>query len=127
MAHNGRIFIPGSGEQKTNPVHGEDLAEICADAIDRTDREIQVGGPQILTYNEIARLAFETAGREPRITRIPNWVRVTILKLVRTFTNSRFYGPIEFFLTVTAIDMIAPEYGTHRLKDHFASLRNHDT
>jgi hypothetical protein len=76
-----------------------------------------------LTYNEIAKIAFEVAGKEPKITLIPDWVRTTILKLIRIFTNSKFYGPIEFFLTVTAIDMIAPEYGTHRLRDHFAMLR----
>jgi len=79
-----------------------------------------------LTYNEIAEIAFEVTGRKPRITHISNWVRTTILKLLRIFTNSKFYGPIEFFLTVTAIDMIAPEYGTHRLSDHFAQLRQLD-
>ncbi len=127
MAQNGRIYIFGSGEQKTNPIHGADLAVICTDAIDGSDQVINVGGPETLTYNEIARVAFEVAGNEPRITRIPNWVRTSILNLIRTFTSSKFYGPIEFFLTVTAIDMIAPEYGTHRLKDHFVKLRNRDT
>ena len=127
MAQNGRIYILGSGEQKTNPIHGEDLAAICTEAIDGNDREINVGGPETLTYNEIARIAFEVAGKESKITRIPNWARLTILKLIRTFTSSRFYGPIEFFLTVTAIDMIAPEYGTHRLRDHFVLLRKQDT
>ena len=126
MAQSGRIYIFGSGEQKTNPIHGEDLAAVCVDAIDGNDRVINVGGPETLTYNEIARIAFDVAGNESRITRIPDWVRTTVLKLVRTFTSSRFYGPIEFFLTVTAIDMIAPEYGTHRLEDHFVGLRNRD-
>ena len=127
MAQKGRIYIFGSGEQKTNPIHGEDLAEICADAIDSTDQVINVGGPETLTYNEIAGIAFEVAGKESKITRIPNWVRTTILKLLRAFTSIEFYGPIEFFLTVTAIDMIAPEYGTHRLKNHFVMLRERGT
>ena len=126
MAENGRIYIFGSGEQKTNPIHGEDLAVICTDAIVGNDRVINVGGPETLTYNEIAGIAFEVAGNKSKITRIPDWVRKTILNLVRTFTSSRFYGPVEFFLTVTAIDMIAPEHGTHRLKDHFVGLRNRD-
>jgi len=33
------------------------------------------------------------------------------------------YGPIEFFLTVMAIDMLAPEYGNHTLKEYFINLR----
>lgn len=123
MAQKGNIYLFGSGEQKTNPIHGEDLAAVCVDAIDGLDQVIRVGGPETLTYNEIAIIAFEAAGMKPKISRIPDWIRRTILKLIKVFTNSKFYGPIEFFLTVTAIDMIAPEYGTHRLKDHFAMLR----
>ena len=127
MAQKGNIYLFGSGEQKTNPIHGEDLAVVCLNAIDNLNQVIKVGGPDTLTYNEIAEIAFEVVGTEPKITRVPSWVRTTILKLVRTFTNSKFYGPIEFFLTVTAIDMIAPEHGTHRLKDYFAMLHQRDT
>ena len=122
MALKGNIYLFGSGEQKANPIHGEDLAVVCVDALDSSDKVIKVGGPDTVSYTQIAEMAFEVAGRKPKITRIPDWVRTSILKLVRTFTNSKFYGPIEFFLTVTAIDMIAPEYGTHRLRDHFEML-----
>ena len=127
MARKGGIYIFGDGEKNVNPIHGKDLAEVCIDAIDGLDHEIRVGGPETLSYNQIADIAFEVAGTEPKVTRIPNWVRTTILKLIRIFTSSKFYGPIEFFLTVTAIDMIAPEYGTHRLRDHFYMLRQCDT
>ena len=126
MAQKGNIYIFGSGDQKTNPIHGEDLAAVCVDAIEGIDREIRVGGPETMTYNEIAKIAFEVAGKEPKITRIPDWMRTAVLKLIRVFTNSKFYGPIEFFLTVTAIDMIAPEYGTHRLREHFVTLQRPD-
>ena len=126
MARKGSIFIFGSGEQKTNPIHGEDLAAVCLDAIKSADQTIKVGGPETLSYNDIAKIAFEVAGTEPKITRIPDWVRIALIRLIRIFTSSKFYGPVEFFLTVTAIDMIAPEYGTHRLRDHFFMLRQRD-
>jgi hypothetical protein len=32
---------------------------------------------------------------------------------------SKFYGPVEFFMTVMAIEMIAPKYGKHRLKEYY--------
>ena len=127
MAEKGRVYVFGSGNQKSNPIHGEDLAAICIDAIDGTDRVIRAGGPETLTFNEIASIAFEVAGNEPKITRIPDWTRVSLLKLVQTFTSSKFYGPIEFFLTVASIDMVAPEYGSHRLKEHFIMLRERNT
>ena len=126
MARKGSVFIFGSGKQKVNPVHGEDLAGVCLDAIESTDQIIKVGGPETLTYNDIANIAFEVAGTEPKIIRIPDWVRTAFIRLIRVFTSSKFYGPVEFFLTVTAIDMIAPEYGTHRLRDHFVMLRQRD-
>jgi uncharacterized protein YbjT (DUF2867 family) len=122
MAKNGNVYLFGDGEQKTNPIHGEDLAAICIRAIDGTALEITAGGPETLTYNQIAAIAFEVAGTTPKITRIPDWVRKIIIKLIRFLSSSKYYGPIEFFLTVTAIDMTAPEYGTHRLRDYFNTL-----
>jgi len=127
MAQKGTIYIFGNGEQKTNPIHGQDLAEVCISAIDSLDHEISVGGPETLSYNEIAKIAFEIAGTEPKITRIPDWMRTTMIRLIRAFTSSKIYGPLEFFLTVTAIDMIAPEYGVHRLRNHFSTLRQQGT
>ena len=122
MACSGRVYLFGSGEQKTNPIHGQDLAEACIDAIAQADLEIKIGGPDTLSFNEIANIAFESIGKRPRVTHIPDWVRKAILKSMRLLTSSRTYGPIEFFLTVTAIDMIAPEHGTHHLRDHFTLL-----
>ena len=122
MAKRGKVYLFGNGELKMNPIHGEDLAAACIDAIDKPDKEIQIGGPETLTHNEIASIAFNILGEKPRIAHIPNWVRVAILRLVRLFTGSKIYGPIEFFMTVMAMDMIAPKYGKHTLKEHFRSL-----
>ncbi len=124
MAKKGRIYLFGDGELRTNPIHGEDLAIVCVDAIDKPDKEIKVGGPETKTHNEIAAIAFEALGTKPKITHIPNWVRLAILKMVRLFSGSKVYGPIEFFMTVMAMDMVAPEYGRRTLKNYFTNL-NH--
>lgn len=124
MAKKGRVYLFGNGELKANPIHGEDLAAVCVDAMENSDQEIKVGGPETLTHNEIAEIAFEVIGIKPKITHIPDWVRAAILKMVRIFTGSKVYGPIEFFLTVMAIDMLAPEYGNYTLKEYFNSLRD---
>lgn len=124
MAKKRRAYLFGGGGLKTNPIHGEDLAAVCVEAIDKPDQEIKIGGPETLTHNEIAAVAFEVLGIKPKITHIPNWVRVTILKMVRLFLGSKVYGPIEFFMTVMAMDMVAPEYGRHTLREYFTNL-NH--
>jgi uncharacterized protein YbjT (DUF2867 family) len=127
MAKKGRVYLFGDGELKTNPIHGEDLAAVCVDAIDNSDKEIKVGGPETLTHNEIAAKAFETLGVKPKITHIPNSFRVAVLKMVRLFSGSKVYGPIEFFMTVMAMDMVAPEYGRHTLGEYFNKLNYSNT
>jgi len=123
MAKKGRVYLFGDGELKTNPIHGEDLAVVCVEAIDEPGLEIKVGGPETLTHNEIAALTFEVLGKRPKITHIPNWVRVTILKMVRLLSGSKVYGPIEFFMEVMAMDMVAPAYGRYTLREYFTNLR----
>ena len=121
MAKRGRVYLFGNGELRANPIHGEDLATVCVDAIDKPDKEVEIGGPETLTQNDIALIAFDILGNKPKITHIPDWVRVTILKLVRLFTGSRVYGPVEFFMTVMSMNMLAPEYGKHTLKEYFTN------
>jgi uncharacterized protein YbjT (DUF2867 family) len=127
MAKKGRVYLFGDGELKTNPIHGEDLAVICVDAIDKPDIEIKAGGPETLTHNEIAAVAFEALEVTPKITHIPNWVRVAVLKMIRLFSSSKVYGPIEFFMTAMAMDMVAPEYGRHTLREYFNKLNYSNT
>ncbi|MCE0495442.1 SDR family oxidoreductase [Vibrio salinus] len=124
MAKKGKIYLFGKGKFKANPIHGEDLATFCVDVIDKPDKEVEIGGPETLTQNEIASIAFDILGRKRNIIYIPEVVRVAILKLVKLFTGSKFYGPVEFFMTVMSIDMIAPEYGKHTLKEYFIKSNN---
>lgn len=124
MAHNGRIYLFGDGKLKSNPIHGKDLAKVCVDAVSLNETEIEVGGPETLSQIEIATLAFKAANKPVKITYIPDWVRrlsLTVLKLI--MSNNKF-GPIEFFMNVMAIEMTAPEYGVHNLKNYFNYLDN---
>lgn len=123
MATNGKLYLFGSGDHKINPVHGADLAKVCVDAIQTAEKKTSVGGPQTLTHNQIAEIAFSVVGKKSKIVHIPLWINRTVLFLLRTFTNSKFYGPMEFFMTVLSMDLIAPEYGNHTLKKYFEELK----
>jgi uncharacterized protein YbjT (DUF2867 family) len=122
MAKKGRVYLFGNGELKANPIHGEDLAQICVDSINKNVNEIEVGGPEILTQNQIAENAFKTLNKNPKISHIPDWIRRFMLSMVRALTSPKVFGPIEFFLTVMAIEMVAPGYGNHRLSEYFNEL-----
>jgi len=119
MAQKGKGYVFGTGENKINPIHGEDLAKVCVQAASGHEKMIKIGGPDILTHNEILTLAFEALGKNIKTSGIPIWVRNSILTLMRIFTPEKVYGPSEFFMTVLAEDMIAPKYGNHHLKDYF--------
>ncbi|GMQ30755.1 SDR family oxidoreductase [Algoriphagus confluentis] len=119
MAKSGRVYLFGDGEFKLNPIHGQDLARVVLDSIDSPQQEIEVGGPDIFTQNEIGKLALEAMGQEGKIVHLPDWIRKTILRLMRTFSSSKTYGPYEFFLSMMARDNIAPRQGVHRLEAFF--------
>ncbi len=122
MAQRGRAYLFGTGQYRSNPIHGADLAVVCVDAIASEDRELEVGGPETLTHEHIARLAFVSLDKTPRITCIPGWLSKLLLRSLQIFTKQSFHGPIEFFLTVMAMDMIAPEYGSRTLEKFYSEL-----
>ncbi|MEM6723858.1 MAG: SDR family oxidoreductase, partial [Bacteroidota bacterium] len=124
-AEKGNIFLFGKGDQKLNPIHGADLAEVVVDAIDSNLKEIEVGGPELFSQQEIAELALATYQKPSRIRHLPDWLRRVTIRFMRTFTKAKVYGPIEFFLTLMAEDQVAPKYGQHRLKDFFEANRKY--
>ncbi|MAL18730.1 MAG: NAD-dependent dehydratase [Balneola sp.] len=119
MAEKGRVVLFGNGESKLNPIHGADLAEVCVQAIAQKDKEIAVGGPDILTQNEIAEMALYAWNKPADIVHLPGWMRSLMLNTAKIFLPEQRYGPLEFFLTLMARDSIATRYGNHRLQDFF--------
>ncbi|MEZ4917969.1 MAG: SDR family oxidoreductase [Saprospiraceae bacterium] len=119
MAKGGRVYLFGDGKLKLNPIHGSDLAKAVVSAISQNKNEINIGGPDLLTQNEIAEMALKAYGKTVKIVHLPDWIRRLALWAIRTFTNSKTYGPIEFFMTTMVMDMEAPQYGIHKLEDFF--------
>lgn len=119
MAKAGRVFLFGNGNQKLNPIHGKDLAIVCVDKMITGINEETVGGRDIFTQNQLAKLALKAWQKPEKITHLPNWTRKFTIWFMRTFTSSKVYGPIEFFLTAMAFDNVANQYGTNRLEDYF--------
>jgi len=119
MAKGGKVYLFGDGKLKLNPIHGKDLAKEVVNAINQDKKEINIGGPDLLSQNEIAELALKAYGKATKIIHLPDWIRKITLWSVRTFASSKIYGPIEFFMTTMVMDMTAPQYGNHKLEDFF--------
>ena len=121
MAEKGRAYVFGQGQFKANPIHGEDLANFCIEKLKGVPGTYEVGGPEILTQEEIARIAFEVLDQPVKITRLPIMLVRSVKKILVLLTRQTFYGPIEFFMTVLTMDMIAPRYGKHTVKEFFSA------
>ena len=125
MAKKDKIRLFGKGQYAMNPIHGEDLAEVCVAQLERYEREVNVGGAEIFTQTEMARLAFEVLHKPANISYLPDWVRRLILKMGKYLLPKSIYGAIEFFLTTMAMDVVAPmQVGKHRLKAFFESINS---
>lgn len=122
MAKNGRVYLFGDGKNCANPIHGADLAQACVEYLRQPSGEYDIGGPELLTQNEIARQAFAAVGKPVKINHIPLWVKDTAVWLAKTLTSVKTYGPMEFFMTVLTMDMVAPAYRWRKLKTHFETV-----
>ena len=119
------IILFGKGQYAMNPIHGEDLAEVCVAQLERYEREVNVGGAEVFTQTEMARLAFEVLHKPANISYLPDWVRRLILKMGKYLLPKSIYGAMEFVLTIMAMDVVAPmQVGKHRLKAFFESINS---
>ncbi|WP_347877545.1 MULTISPECIES: SDR family oxidoreductase [Providencia] len=99
MAASGRVYLFGDGHVQINPISGKDLAEFIVKALNQGQarQELSVGGPEVLSLNDIANCAAQALGQDIKISYLPDWVRRGSIFAVRHFTPQKFYGPIEFF------------------------------
>ncbi len=119
MARKGKVYLFGNGEYRINPIHGQDLAEVCVAALTKPEKVIEIGGPDTFTHKQITELAFDVLHKNARISHMPLWFVAVIRSLLRLLTSSKTYGPIEFMMSAFTMDMVAPAYGKEKLRDFF--------
>jgi uncharacterized protein YbjT (DUF2867 family) len=119
MARKGRVWLIGSGTTRINPIHGADLAEACLDALGTGTPQIQVGGPETFTMDEIADLAFRIADRPRRVTHLPDWLVGAALATSRV-VSPRSANIIDFLRKGAAGDLVGTPTGTRTLEMHWS-------
>ncbi len=87
--------IAGSGRASYQPIWAEDVAA-CALKVLREGapggaRRLELAGPEVLTYEEIVRLALSAWGRDRRLVHVPLWMVQRSLRLLE-----RMFGPTVF-------------------------------
>ena len=120
MAKRGRVYFFGPGNARINPIHGADLAKICADAGNEGRRELDAGGPEVFTWRQLAELIFKMQGKPVKITGAPVWLMRLIAAGLRLF-NKHDADLLAFHITMMTVDMAAPMGGTHTLEEYLRS------
>ena len=119
MARSGRVYLFGDGSNRINPIHGADLAEVCVDALEGGEEQLDVGGPETFTYREIAEMAFDVLSKPAKISCVPRSITSATVGAMRWLTPTSVYGPVQFMASVMTMDVIGQPHGQRRLIDHF--------
>ena len=125
MAKRGRVYLVGEGLNKMSPIHGWDLANACVDLAEGDALEGEIGGPEVMTQLEAARLAFEVVGNPPKITVVPMWLARGLVKVIGVL-SSQFGDLADFIVTAGEIDGVGPPLGTMTLREYFEELKAAD-
>ena len=105
---------------RINPIHGADLAAYVVDRMEegRTGTW-DVGGPDVLSWRELAHLAFDAVGKRSHILAVPAWALPPALRLTGLF-SPRLADTARFMAWNMTRDCVAPTTGTHHLADFYA-------
>ena len=118
LAQKGLIFTLGKGLNKTNPIHPQDLAELCVEKLEKGEKELAVGGPQVLSRTEIAQLACVSCGCKANI-HIPVTLTDFSMLFLPFVNHHGLYDKLAFFRHVLTHDEVAPAYGSQLLGEYF--------
>jgi uncharacterized protein YbjT (DUF2867 family) len=118
MAGQGRINLVGNGKRRINPVHPQDVAEFMIGKLGETESQTyDAGGPNLYSYDELARLCFRCTGGNENIHHVPAPV-FGLLRLVMRFAKPLLYPVLKFSLWTMTTELAAPSVGNHKLEDY---------
>ena len=121
MARRGWSLLVGDGSNRMSPIHGRDLAEVCVDAAEGDEIEVEAGGPEVMTQREAAELAFAVVGKKPRITVIPIGLASRLARGLGR-VSEQFGDLAEFIVVAGEVDGVGPPRGDTTLRSYFERL-----
>jgi dTDP-4-dehydrorhamnose reductase len=105
MAQKGSIFIVGRGTNKFTPIDVKELAEIMVeDTLTMSNRVVEVGGPQDLSWKDICNCCFAAFNKRPRIISVPAWLCKIIALFIRPFSK-RYHAMARLIIFTSTRDL----------------------
>lgn len=118
-ARSGTVYLFGDGGAKTTPVDVDDLASAIAARLDRPREILSIGGPETMTWNDVATVAFAALGAPPKVRHAPMGVVRAALAAMRV-VSSAAHVQWSFLSTAATHSTEAERVGGRTLASFFA-------
>ncbi len=89
MVTKGEVSLLGKKNYKCNVVDCPDFAEFIVQHLNDKDKTYSIGGKETYTYEEIARMFFKAAGKEPVIKRAPVFLFSLLARAAKKKKNGK--------------------------------------
>lgn len=126
MARRGRLGVIGDGSKRTNPIHEADVAKVVVQSIGKSSAVIPLGGKQVYTRLEIARIVGAAAGYYGSVFHVPK-VAVALLLPMMKHIDTSLYHKAAFLAKVSTQDCVAPQVGEQTLEGYFKLAQEKST
>ncbi len=104
---------------RLNPIHGADVAAYCLDKVESAQEgSYDIGGPEVLSWREVAQYAFEAVGRPAKITVIPPRLADGVMKGIGLI-KPRVADTLSFMLWGLTHDCVGEPTGTNSLREFY--------
>lgn len=105
MIEKGAVTLLGDGAFRANVISTEDLAKFTVEHMMDENKTYDIGGKETYSYEEIAKMCFKAAGKEPVIKRAPVWL-FDVLAFVNRLKKNGKEAVIRFSKFTLTNDMV---------------------
>ena len=105
MIEKGEVTLLGKEPVSANVISTEDFADFIVKHLTDENKTYSIGGKETYTYEQIANLCFEAAGKEPKIKRAPPMI-FNILAFVNKLKKNGKEAVIRFSKWTLTHDMV---------------------
>ncbi len=126
MVEKGTVTLLGKKPVRANVIDTTDFAEYIVSHLSDENLTVPIGGTEIYTYEEIARMCFEANGKDAVIRRAPVWLFDMLIFINHLKKNGK--EPIIRFSkwTLTHSMVAQVQYGKHSFAEYIANSFGED-
>lgn len=116
MLENNVIRLPKDGSIQANVIDPKELARYILSNLDKENEMVEIGGAEVYSYDDYAKMYFKYSQKDEHIKRVPTWM-FDMLALVAKVTKNGKYANIKFSKWTLNNSMVAKvKYGDSSFK-----------